>query len=120
MSLLVLLKSDGSIEKRVVASVTESLKADPQFGADWDRLVEIFRKPSLQMVSFTITEKGYSVSPADLERGAEPQLIMGKVTALLYERYQAGPCPSRCRAWTTAPTTAIRCAAPPWPMPRRG
>ena len=40
-----LLKSDGSIEKRVVASVTESLKADPQFGADWDRLVEIFRKP---------------------------------------------------------------------------
>ena len=93
MSLLVLLKSDGSIEKRVVASVTESLKADPQFGADWDRLVEIFRKPSLQMVSFTITEKGYSVSPADLERGAEPQLIMGKVTALLYERYQAGALP---------------------------
>ena len=93
MSLLVLLKSDGSIEKRVVASVTESLKADPQFGADWDRLVEIFRKPSLQMVSFTITEKGYSVSPADLERGAEPQLIMGKATALLYERYQAGALP---------------------------
>lgn len=93
MSLLVLLKSDGSIEKRVVASVTESLKADPQFGTDWDRLVEIFRKPSLQMVSFTITEKGYSVSPADLERGAEPQLIMGKVTALLYERYQAGAMP---------------------------
>ena len=47
MSLLVLLKSDGSIEKRVVASVTESLKADPQFGADWDRLVEIFRKQDL-------------------------------------------------------------------------
>ena len=93
MSLLVLLKSDGSIEKRVVASVTESLKADPQFAADWDRLAEIFRKPSLQMVSFTITEKGYSVSPADLERGAEPQLIMGKVTALLYERYQAGALP---------------------------
>ena len=45
------------------------------------------------MVSFTITEKGYSVSPADLERGAEPQLIMGKVTALLYERYQAGAMP---------------------------
>ena len=55
--------------------------------------MEIFRKPSLQMVSFTITEKGYSVSPADLERGAEPQLIMGKVTALLYERYQAGALP---------------------------
>ena len=35
LSLLVLLKSDGSIEKRVVASITESLKADPQFGGDW-------------------------------------------------------------------------------------
>ena len=46
MSLLVLLKSDGSIEKRVVSSVTESLKADPQFGSDWARLVEIFRNPS--------------------------------------------------------------------------
>ena len=46
MRLLVLLKSDGSIEKRVVSSVTESLKADPQFGSDWARLVEIFRNPS--------------------------------------------------------------------------
>lgn len=93
MSLLVVLKSDGSIEKRVVASVTESLKADPQFVSDWTRLVEIFRNPFLQMVSFTITEKGYSVSQADLERGKAPQLIMGKVTALLYERYQAGALP---------------------------
>ncbi len=93
MSLLVLLKSDGSIEKRVVASVTESLKADPQFGEDWARLAEIFRAPSLQMISFTITEKGYAVSPADLERGMNPQLIMGKVTALLFERFQAGAMP---------------------------
>ena len=93
LSLSVLLKSDGSIEKRVVASVTESLKADPQFHEDWERLEEIFKNPSLQMVSFTITEKGYSISPADLERGAEPQLIMGKVTALLYQRYQAGLVP---------------------------
>ena len=93
LSLLVVLKSDGSIEKRVVASVTESLKADPRFGEDWARLAEIFKAPSLQMVSFTITEKGYSVAPADLERGMAPQLIMGKVTALLYERFQAGALP---------------------------
>lgn len=93
MSLLVVLKSDGSIEKRVVASVTESLKAAPQFGADWARLVEVFRNPSLQMISFTITEKGYSVDPADLQREMTPALIMGKVTALLYERYQAGALP---------------------------
>ena len=93
LSLLVLLKSDGSIEKRVVASVTESLKADFQFAEDWERLADIFRAPSLQMVSFTITEKGYSVAPADLERGMTPVLMMGKLAALLYQRYLAGTYP---------------------------
>ena len=93
LSLLVLLKSDGSIEKRVVASVTESLKADFQFGSDWERLETIFRAPSLQMVSFTITEKGYLVNPADLEQGMQPVLMMGKLAALLYQRYLAGAYP---------------------------
>ncbi len=93
MSLLVCLKSDGTIQKKVIASVTESLKADPQFGGDWVRLVEIFCKPSLQMISFTITEKGYGVAQADLERGLTPALIMGKVTVLLYERFKAGKLP---------------------------
>ena len=43
LSLLVCLKSTGDIEKKVIASVTESLKADYSFGADWARLVEIFQ-----------------------------------------------------------------------------
>ena len=92
LSLLVSLQSSGTIEKKVIASVTEALKADYQF-SDWQRLVEIFRNPSLQMISFTITEKGYSVAPADLERGLQPVLAMGKVTALLYERFLAGQLP---------------------------
>ena len=93
LSLLVLLKSDGSMEKRVVASVTESLKADFQFPEDWTRLIEIFKTPSLQMVSFTITEKGYLTNPADLQRGMKPQLMMGKLAALLYQRYLTGKYP---------------------------
>ena len=92
LSLLVSLQSTGTIEKKVIASVTEALKADYQF-ADWQRLVEIFHNPSLQMISFTITEKGYSVAPADLERGLTPVLAMGKVTALLLERFNAGKLP---------------------------
>jgi fructuronate reductase len=92
LSLLVNLKSTGTIEKKIIASVTESLKADYQF-EDWNRLVEIFQTPSLQMISFTITEKGYGVAPADLERGLTPVLAMGKVTALLYERFKAGRLP---------------------------
>ena len=93
LALLVSLQSTGTIEKKVIGSITESLKADPQFTEDWARLVEIFKAPSLQMVTFTITEKGYGVAPADLERGLSPVFAMGKVTALLLERYKAGALP---------------------------
>ena len=98
LSLCVNLCSDGSIEKKVIASVTEALKADPQF-EDWNRLVEIFKNPSLQMISFTITEKGYTFNEADLNtspipsQGGEtkfPKFAMGKVCALLFERWKAG------------------------------
>ncbi|MBQ9637074.1 MAG: mannitol dehydrogenase family protein [Prevotella sp.] len=92
LSLLVSLQSTGTIEKKVIASVTEALKADYQF-SDWNRLMEIFRAPSLQMISFTITEKGYGVAPADLERGLKPVLAMGKVTRLLLERFGASQLP---------------------------
>ena len=92
LSLLVSLQSDGNIEKKVIASVTEALKADYQFN-DWNRLKEIFRAPSLQMISFTITEKGYTYNDADLARGLQPVFAMGKVCALLLERYNAGQLP---------------------------
>ena len=93
LSLLVSLQSGGTIEKKVIASVTESLKADFQFAGDWARLVEIFQNPSLQMISFTITEKGYTYNDADLARGLKPVLAMGKVCALLLERFNAGQLP---------------------------
>lgn len=38
LSLLVSLRADGTVEKKVVASVTEALKADEQF-SDWSRLI---------------------------------------------------------------------------------
>ena len=92
LSLSVSLCSDGSIGKKVIASVTEALKADPLL-PDWQRLVEIFRNPSLQMISFTITEKGYTYNEADLARGLQPMFAMGKVCNLLYERFKAGALP---------------------------
>jgi fructuronate reductase len=92
LSLSVSLQSSGNIEKKVIASVTEALKADYQF-EDWGRLVEIFRNPSLQMISFTITEKGYGFNEADLARGLQPVFALGKVTALLLERWKAGELP---------------------------
>ncbi len=102
LSLAVSLCSNGTIEKKVIASVTESLKADYQF-SDWQRLVEIFKNPSLQMISFTITEKGYTYNEADLQapipfpQGEKPndgpKFAMGKVCALLLERWKAGQLP---------------------------
>jgi len=54
LTLLVTLKSCGTMENEVIASVTESLGVKHK-----ERLKEIFSNRSLQMVSFTITEKGY-------------------------------------------------------------
>ena len=92
LSLLVSLRSDGTVGKKVIASVTEALKADRQF-EDWNRLEDIFRNPFLQMISFTITEKGYGFNEADLARGLDAVFAMGKVTVLLLERFKAGALP---------------------------
>ena len=99
----VILHAAGEITKTVVGSIAQSLVMDPA-GADWARLVEIFEAPSLQMVSFTITEKGYNLKdvqnnyfPAvlqDFEDGPKaPQTYIGKVAALVYARYLAGQFP---------------------------
>lgn len=104
LSLLVVLKSDGTIEKRVIASVAESIAADFEDAAALSRLTEIFENPGLQMVSFTITEKGYAVHMSDgsiaglVARDFEKNSfnaahLMGKITALLYKRYLAGAAP---------------------------
>ncbi|MBQ9120255.1 MAG: mannitol dehydrogenase family protein [Lachnospiraceae bacterium] len=104
LSLLVVLKADGSISKRVIGSVAESLTADENNAADMQRLEEIFTNSSLKMVSFTITEKGYSIMAqeggylpvvqADMAADALwPKHLMGKLTKLLYARYQTGAAP---------------------------
>ncbi len=103
-SILVTLKADGNVEKTVVGSVAESCILDSGNGQEYGRLKEIFRKDSLQMVSFTITEKGYSLVdgkgemlPAvkvDLLAGPErPESYIGKVASLLYTRYLDGQKP---------------------------
>ena len=103
-NLLVTLKADGNVEKTVIGSVVESLTVDSENETDWARLEEIFAKDSLQMASFTITEKGYSLVNGrgeylpgvleDLQKGPRHAMsYMGKVTALIYARYEAGQKP---------------------------
>ena len=62
LSLLVTLKANGTIEKTVIGSLAESLTVDRYDESDWARLQEVFASSTLQMVSFTITEKGYSIT----------------------------------------------------------
>ena len=101
---LVTLKSNGSVEKTVVASIMESLAADRSNKNDWNRLCEVFRSPSLQMVTFTITEKGYLLKNAsgvfmpgvedDFASGpVSPKSYIGNVVSLLHERYSNGALP---------------------------
>ena len=104
LALLALMHADGSTEKRVIASVTEALHADIHHDYHWERMKKLFTKPSLQMVSFTITEKGYAVTgmdgklipivAQDIVAGPEkPVHAMSVVTSLVFERYKAGKYP---------------------------
>jgi len=62
LSLAVSLKADGDMEKTVIASIAEAV-------SEKERLLEVFSAPSLQMISFTITEKGYAGSIMDIVAG---------------------------------------------------
>lgn len=102
--LAVTLKADASTEKQVIGSLTEAIKAISGDPKQWNRLKEIFVNPDLQMISFTITEKGYALwgpdgtyfpfIQADIDNGPEkPGSAMAVVCALLLERYKAGKFP---------------------------
>jgi len=97
----VTLKADGSTEKKVIGSLSEAIAASSADEKSWNRLKEIFANSSLQMVSFTVTEKGYALKGTDgnylpfvipdVENGPEaPKGAMAVVTALLYHRFMNG------------------------------
>ncbi len=104
LTILATLKADGTVEKTAVGSVMEALVLDRENDAEYGRLKEIFANPSLQMASFTITEKGYATSDArgvlfpiiedDLKKGPRrPDSYLGKMVSLLYHRYLSGGLP---------------------------
>lgn len=103
LSLDVVMKADGALEMEVIASVAESISAGSSPSA-WERLKEIFSQPSLQLVTLTITEKGYDLKGIDgqlrasireeIKQGLkQPKHTMVILAALLYERYRTGKTP---------------------------
>ena len=104
MTLMVSLKPDGETEKEVIASIANGLKADCTNAREWKALKAIFENPSLQMASFTITEKGYGlrdmkgqllpVVVEDLKNGPEQaRHAMSVVAAMMLARFRAGARP---------------------------
>lgn len=104
LGLSVILHGDGTREYKVLGSLAEAVKAQASDPVQWNRLKEIFAAPTLQLVSFTITEKGYALQDtdgnwfpfvkADIENGpGKASGAMAVLVAMLYERYKAGKYP---------------------------
>ena len=83
LTLAVTLHANGNVEKRIIASITEA------FCNNLPNLQKVIAKPSLQMISFTITENGYKVDPAKICTTPNNAVTtLEQVTAGLFSRYQ--------------------------------
>lgn len=99
LTLIANLPATKEPEYIVSASIAEGVVA-----SNYLRLKEIVTNPSLELISFTITEKGYSLKDIngnytalvldDFKNGpTKGKHAMSVVTSLLYERYKKGKMP---------------------------
>ncbi len=99
LTLNVLLDKSSEIKAEVLSGVADSVKS-----CEYEKLCSIFEKPSLKMVSYTITEKGYAIKTVDgeimavvkqdIENNLEnPKHAMSLAVSLLYHRYKNGAYP---------------------------
>lgn len=104
LSIICDLKPDGNTGYEIIGNITEAIAANYDIEDNIARLNEIASNPSLQIISFTITEKGYALRDADgklyadaekdMENGpSHPLTCMGFIASLLYERFKAGAYP---------------------------
>ena len=91
--------SKDAVDAEVLAGIATGIKS-----TDYDKLYEIAENPSLKMISFTITEKGYAVKlpdgsfmgivESDINGGPDkPKHTMSIIGAMLYKRYKANAAP---------------------------
>lgn len=99
LTLNVMMDRNSNLDMEVLGGVTEGIKSN-----NYARLSDIAKSPSLKMISYTITEKGYNIySPngdfmdivkTDIENGPkEPKHAMSVTAYMLYERFKAGKYP---------------------------
>jgi fructuronate reductase len=94
LTLSVTMNSKSNLKLELLAGIADAVKS-----TELEKLSTIFTKKSLQMVSYTITEKGYAISNLDgslmniveddIKSNMEsPKHIMSVTTALLYQRFK--------------------------------
>ncbi len=97
LSLSVIMNSNGRLDYKIIGSVVESVKTDEEGIL---KLIKAFENESLQMISFTITEKGYVIKDVngeyiqsitdDFKNGiTKGTHIISIVVNLIYRRFKS-------------------------------
>lgn len=106
-TLNIILKGDGSFDLELVDSIAKAVyvNANEEKGqAGFEYLGQVFQNESLQLATFTVTEKGYNIKDLkgqyfppvalEIELGPNrPQSLMGVITAMLNKRFEANMAP---------------------------
>ncbi|GAB6093227.1 mannitol dehydrogenase family protein [Furfurilactobacillus curtus] len=103
-TLQVVMDETGHYQKTLIASVSDAIYYNKAQADGWEKLKTIFQNPSLQLVTMSITEKGYSLrdvngnltktAQADINGAPDnAQTNMGAITRLLLARYSHGKLP---------------------------
>lgn len=104
LTLMADLNPSGDISYEVIGSIVDTIKVGAAYEEDIIKLMDIATKPTLQMLSFTITEKGYAttnisgnllpVVTEDIENGpVSPKHTMSIITSMLLKRFNSGKLP---------------------------
>lgn len=99
--LQVIMKEDGTLVKNLFNVVSESYFANPVRPEDYQKVEGIFKNDSLQLATFTITEKGYNIQDSsgellpvieqDIQNGpSSAKHTIAIVASLLHQRFLAG------------------------------
>ncbi len=104
LTLMATLRASGSVDMNIIASISQGIRADSSDTEEWQKLKAIAVNPSLQMFSYTITEKGYALRDMkgeflpsvvqDMASGPDsPKHAMSITASLLLERFRAEATP---------------------------
>jgi len=100
----VIMHDEGKLEKKLLQSTAASYYCHPSREESYEKVREIFTHPALQMVTVTITEKGYGLKTSagtflpgiqkDIKAGPHRSYhTMSILASFLWDRFQAGALP---------------------------